>query len=126
MKMQVGPKKVLLFPEEGGWIAQCLEHDIVAQGANVKEAKERLVLTVVCQIVVDLKNGKRPLEGIDKAPQRYWEQFEEGHRLEHGHRNELLPGGMAENINELLPEDMAEDINELLPEDMAEDMRIYA
>ena len=113
MKMEVGPKKVLLFPEEGGWIAQCLEHDIVAQGANVKEAKERLILTVVCQIAVDLKNGKRPLEGIDKAPQKYWEQFEEGLCLDR-HKNELLPKGVAENINELLPEDMAED------------MRIYA
>ena len=64
-----------------GWIFQCLEYDIVAQGKTLSEAKRRFQRTIIGQIVVDIEHGNQIFEGIGEAPQKYWDQFEEGHRL---------------------------------------------
>lgn len=72
---------VLLLHEEGGWVAQCLEVDVAAQGKTIAEAKSALERTFVGQIVLDLKNGRQPLEAIGPAPGEYWEMFNRGERL---------------------------------------------
>lgn len=67
---------VLVLPEDGGFAAQCLEYDIAAQGTTEEMAKEAFEETFIGQIVVDLKQGKKPLEGIAKAPTMYWDMRE--------------------------------------------------
>ena len=64
-----------------GWVAQCLEYDIAAQGQTIDVVKKRFRHTLIGQILVDIKHGKEPLEGIKKAPREFWKQFEQGERL---------------------------------------------
>lgn len=100
---------ILIYQEDNGWIFQCLEYDIVAQGLTLAEAKRRFQRTIIGQIVVDTENGNEVFAGIDKAPQKYWDQFEEGHRLAD------QPDFEIPNINDHIPS-LA----------IAKDTRIYA
>ena len=65
-----------------GWVAQCLEYDIAAQGQTLDVVKQRFTLTLIGQMTVDIKHGKKPLEGIKEAPSKFWEHFKQGERLE--------------------------------------------
>lgn len=73
--------KVLLLQEGDYWVAQGLEHDIAAQGKTIAAAKMAFERTFVGQIVVDVRSDKQPLEGIERAPQHYWDKFEHAERL---------------------------------------------
>jgi hypothetical protein len=64
---------VLLFQESEWWVAQCLEYDIAAQGKTVSEVKNSFIKTFAGQIVLDVRNNCRPLEGIGRAPKYYWD-----------------------------------------------------
>lgn len=67
---------VLLFQESEWWVAQCLEYDIAAQGKTVAEVKDSFIKTLAGQMVVDVRNGNRPLEGIQRAPKYYWDKVQ--------------------------------------------------
>ena len=72
---------VLLRYEHCGWIAQCLEYDIAAQGKNLAEAKAAMEKAFVGQVIVDLSNGIEPLSTVGKAPIEYWQEFTQAERL---------------------------------------------
>ena len=72
---------VLLRYEQCGWIAQCLEYDIAAQGSTTQEAKAALEKAFVGQIVIDISNKVAPLSEIPQAPAEYWKEFEQAERL---------------------------------------------
>ncbi len=73
---------VLFLEHEGqGWVAQCLQYDIAAQGATFNEAMKFFERTVIAQMVLDLSKSRMPFEGIRQAPARYWQEFEEAERL---------------------------------------------
>lgn len=72
---------VLVLHEQGGWAAQCLEYDIAAQGTTKKLAESAFEKTFIGQIVVDLNQGKQPLEGITRAPKMYWDMLERKNTL---------------------------------------------
>jgi hypothetical protein len=72
---------VLLLREEDGWVAQCLEYDVAAQGKTITQVKTAFERTFVGQILVDVKAGRQPLEGVGQAPGFYWEKFEHAERL---------------------------------------------
>ena len=67
--------------EDSGWVAQCLEYDITAQGKTIQDAKKAFGKTFVGQILVDLKHGKAPLQGIKKAPKEYWDKWNVSEQL---------------------------------------------
>ena len=67
--------RVLFIKEGGAWVAQCLEHDIAAQGKTFTEAEEAWERTFLGQILLDVKQGKEPLAGIKPAPKSYWRKF---------------------------------------------------
>ena len=73
--------KVLFTREGEAWVAQCLEHDIASQGRTVQEAEETFGRTFLGQIMLDLRRGKEPLQGIGPAPRMYWRKFKEGIEL---------------------------------------------
>ena len=74
---------VLIRQEEGGmWFAQCLEHDIAAQGKTLAEVQSRLSLTVMGQIVIDIIHDEEPLANIDPAPENFREEFGKGLKVE--------------------------------------------
>lgn len=72
---------VLLRREVEGWIAQCLEYDIAAQGKTIAEAKAAFARTFAGQIFVDLHHGVPPLAGFTQAPPEYWKDFKMAERL---------------------------------------------
>lgn len=106
---EIQDMRILIYQEDNGWIFQCLEYDIVAQGATLGEAKRRFERTIIGQIVVDAEHGNQAFKGIGKAPKKCWDQFKEGHRL-------------ADQPKFEIP-----DINDhVSPRAIAKDTRIYA
>lgn len=73
--------KVLFIREGEAWVAQCLEHNIAAQGKTLHEAEATFGRTLVGQLLLDSRRGKQPLQGIKPAPSVYWRKFEEGIEL---------------------------------------------
>jgi len=67
--------RVLLIQEGSSWAAQCLEYDIAAQGNSIDDAKNAFEKTFLGQIALDVKENREPFEGIEQAPQDFWEMF---------------------------------------------------
>jgi hypothetical protein len=84
---------IVLLKEGSGWVAQCLEYDIAAQGNTVKKAQQAFEKTFVGQLIVDVKHNKMPLEGIAKAPKMYWDMIDQAE-----HRQERRPVYLPETF----------------------------
>ena len=72
---------VIFLQEGNGWVAQCLEYDIAAQGKSIPKAMDALEEVFVGQIVVDLAMNKHPLEDTPAAPPFYWDKQREAMQL---------------------------------------------
>jgi len=69
---------ILLLREADGWVAQCLDYDITAQGQTIAAAKEAFARTFAGQVVVDVQRGVEPLTGFNSAPLEYWSKLRKG------------------------------------------------
>ena len=72
---------VLLLKDDGAWSAQCLEHNIAAQGTTTNEAISELARTIVGELALRAKKGVEGLAGIPRAPDMYWKMFGESESL---------------------------------------------
>ena len=72
---------VLIFHHDDLWIAQGLEHDIVAQGSSIDHVEQRFVHTLVAQVLMDLKEGKEPLADLGPAPEGWKNSFSGGRKM---------------------------------------------
>lgn len=72
---------VLIFPNDGLWIAQGLEHDIVAQGNSIDHVEQRFVHTLVAQVLMDSMEGKEPLANLGPAPEKCMNGFTKGRKM---------------------------------------------
>lgn len=63
------------------WSAQCLEHDIAAQGDTIDKAMMELTKLFVAEEIALLQAGLS-MDAIPKAPQAYWAMFNEAARIE--------------------------------------------
>lgn len=99
--------RVLIFQAEYGWIAQCLDYDISAQGATIREMKKRFALTVLGQIALDIQNNREPLKWLGQPPEYQKMYFEDGLKVE----IEPIPIAIQE---------------EDFPKEITSDARIYA
>lgn len=66
---------------ESGWVAECIEYDIGAQGETIEQAKKAFARTFVGQIMVDIAHGRKPLEGIGPSPDVVRQQYESAEQL---------------------------------------------
>ena len=66
---------VLLMKDSGTWSAQCLEHNIAAQGATTNEAISELARTIVGELSLRAARGREGLDDIPRAPDHYWTMF---------------------------------------------------
>ena len=69
--------RVVVFQEEGYWIAQCIEYDIGAQGKTYRDMAEHFALALTLELGESTNRHGEPFAGIDPAPayfQRLWEQ----------------------------------------------------
>lgn len=75
MKQEDG-LRVVIFSEEGKWIAQCLEYDIGAQADTLDDLITFLELTVKHEMrESEVRNGE-PFAGIPPAPERFHKMWE--------------------------------------------------
>ena len=68
--------RIIAFQEDGGWVAQCLEHDISAQGTDFDTAIARLVTTVNVEAQFTTREHGQAFAGIDPAPQFFADMYE--------------------------------------------------
>src|SRR4051812_25121077 len=68
---------VVLYPEEGYWIAQGIQFDITAKGQTPIEASEKFNDKFGAELVISIEVGdQEPLAGVGSAPQEFWEMYE--------------------------------------------------
>jgi hypothetical protein len=72
--------RVVVYHENGTWLAHCLEMDIVAEGENPQEAMKDLVDLCNLQVRVALEEGD--LESVVRpAPPGIWKMFFMGEEM---------------------------------------------
>lgn len=67
--------RVIAYREDDAWIAQCLEHDIAAQGASFRDAMRRLTATVNLECEYTLEKHGEAFANIDPAPEKFEQMF---------------------------------------------------
>lgn len=73
--------RTVIFREGDWWVAQCLEFDLAAQAKTVKDLAYEIQRVIVGHMVVCKQEGIRPFEHLPKAPDKYWDMFNEGLEL---------------------------------------------
>lgn len=68
--------RVIVFKDDGQWVAQCLEHDIGAQGPDVDTLMTRLEVVLKAECKASLDKGQEAFAGIDPAPARFQQMWE--------------------------------------------------
>ena len=81
-KTTIGQIRAVLFEEGGSWSAQCLDYDIAAQAKTFLEIHNELARVLVAHVAASVQLGRQPFLGINAAPQRFWELYEGGLRVE--------------------------------------------
>lgn len=71
-----GTLRVVVFQDCGLWVAQCLEHDIGAQAADIDTLMARLEVTVKAEIAESIERHGKPFAGIAAAPERFHQMWE--------------------------------------------------
>lgn len=69
--------RVVVYGEEGQWIAQCLEHDICVQGRDHKTLEKRLQNTLWLELAYAKRIGKTGLDHLPTAPKHFHEMWKE-------------------------------------------------
>jgi hypothetical protein len=71
------PISVVLYQEDGLWIAQGLQHDITARGNNPVEASDRFNQKFGAELIMSMEIGEeKPLAGVPRAPKEFWDMYE--------------------------------------------------
>lgn len=77
-KAKSGKIRVVVFKDGDMFVAQCLEHDICTQAADMKTLRHRMDALLEAERAHARASGKKPFEGIDPAPKHYVEMWETG------------------------------------------------
>ena len=73
--------RILIHVENDIWIAHCLDYDIASQGKGIDSALDSLENVMIGQMILDKENGHEPLARPGPAPQRYWDLYDKGTKL---------------------------------------------
>ncbi len=77
------PLQIVLYKEDGDWIAHCLNFDIAGDGATIEESLKRLEIAVGIQVEEAFKHGN--LDNLfSPAESKFWRMFAEGRDVVHG------------------------------------------
>lgn len=77
-----GTLRIVVFQDDGLWVAQCLEHDIGAQAADVDTLMARLEVTIKAEARESMERGGKPFAGIAPAPDRFHKMWDRRSSLE--------------------------------------------
>ncbi len=67
----------VIFEEEGIWIAQCLEYNLVSCAETLNELPGELMRQVRTQIEADQRAGNAPFFAYQPAAPRFWAMYDE-------------------------------------------------
>jgi hypothetical protein len=67
--------RVVIFRDDEGWAAQCLEYDICAYADDLSKLQSRFEATLVCEYEISNKLHGSPLAGIGPAPEKFQEMW---------------------------------------------------
>jgi hypothetical protein len=70
--------RAVIYEARGRWIAQCLEHDLCTSADSRDELTRKLVAQLRLQIMLDRRKGRQPLQGLQRAPQKFWDMYLKG------------------------------------------------
>jgi len=63
--------RVIVFQDNGMWVAQCLEYDIGAQAKDIDTLNARLEVVLRAEFEASMKKHGKRFAGIGPAPQRF-------------------------------------------------------
>lgn len=63
------------FQDDGIWIAQCLEYNMVGCAESLLDLPNELMEQILDQVAADRAAGREPFCHFNRAPQRYWDLF---------------------------------------------------
>ena len=85
----------VVFQEGDWWIAQILEHNLATAARGLEAIPAELERFLTVQIVGSLEAGIEPFEDLPRAPQRFWDLYEQAAgRSRHEMRSLRLPGAL--------------------------------
>jgi hypothetical protein len=70
------PVSVVIYQEDGVWIAQGLQYDITARGADPIDASERFNQKIGAEFIMSMEIKEPPLSGVPRAPKEFWDMYE--------------------------------------------------
>ena len=82
--------RVIVFREDGMYVAQCLEHDISTQAVDIDTLLDRLELTVEAECEMARERAEKPFENIAPAPNYFHGLWEKG-SVSLSRLNEVVP-----------------------------------
>ena len=68
---------VLCVQKSGYWFAQCLDHNIAAEGSTIEEARENWAKLLESHLRVAKKLKQEPFTNIGEVPEKYIELYRE-------------------------------------------------
>jgi hypothetical protein len=68
--------RVVVFKDGDMYVAQCLEHDICAQAADIKSLRSRIDAAIDAERDHARRLGKALSDTVDSAPKHYFEMWE--------------------------------------------------
>jgi hypothetical protein len=68
--------RVVVFHDEGQWVAQCLEYDIGAQADDIDTLTDRLKVVLHAECKESIERNGSPFAGIEPAPERFQNMWE--------------------------------------------------
>lgn len=73
MKVSVS---AVVYEEDGIWIIQGIDHDIVATAKNQEEITKSFAKAIIANLEINRQLGREGLSGIPEAPAKFKEVFE--------------------------------------------------
>ena len=67
----------VVYQEDGWWIARFLEHSLATACRTLEEIPAELERFLTVQIVASLESGVEPFQDLPRAPQRFWDLYEQ-------------------------------------------------
>ena len=75
------PQKIsitaIAYEEGGAWVIQGIEYDIVASAEDFQSLPKAFVRAVIDNVCITQHLGRKPLEGIGPAPERFRALFDQ-------------------------------------------------
>ena len=88
---------VVVFKDGAHWIAQGLQYDIAAQSKKLVDLPNLFNNTLLNHMLARSENDQEPFRAVPRAPDEYWEMFNDGIGLS------LKQNGVAIPASNFLP-----------------------